>query len=139
LNAAFVTALYRIIGIEFGMHGVIFISCLTMLTQSPGAYFVQAVVAQYDTHHEALLSSEALLGDAVDKEVDTEQTSGGKEASNLLVLLTALYSLQLVSCVLLYDLVRDLLAGTGPVAEANVELLLKVLRSTCLFVVRWEH
>jgi hypothetical protein len=103
---------------------------------------VQAAVAAYDTHHAALRSAGPdALGDGG---ADTDAGGGageGKEASNLLVLLTALYALQLVSCVLLYDLVRDLLAApeganaaTQPVMEADVELLLKVLRSACAFI-----
>ena len=45
----------------------------------------------------------------------------------LLALLAALYALQVVACVLPYDLVRGLLGG--PLAERDVELLLKLVRA----------
>ncbi|KZV97483.1 ARM repeat-containing protein [Exidia glandulosa HHB12029] len=77
------------------------------------AHFVQCVVEKYDTAHSAAKAQE-----------DAENR--GKECSNLLSLLAELYALQVVACVLLYDLVRELLAG--PLLELDVELLLKLLR-----------
>ena len=52
----------------------------------------------------------------------------GKEASNLIVLISELYNFQLVSCILIYDLVRGLLSQPQ-LLEYNVELLLKIVRS----------
>ena len=52
----------------------------------------------------------------------------GKEASNLIVLISELYNFQVVSCILIYDLVRGLL-NRPRLLEYNVELLLKVVRS----------
>jgi nucleolar MIF4G domain-containing protein 1 len=57
-----------------------------------------------------------------------DQDEPGKEASNLIVLVSELYNFQVISCVLIYDLVRDLL-NQPQLSEYNVELLLKVLRS----------
>ena len=59
---------------------------------------------------------------------DQDQDGTGKEASNLVVLLSELYNFQVISCVLIYDLVRDLL-NKPRLSEYNVELLLKVVRS----------
>jgi nucleolar MIF4G domain-containing protein 1 len=46
---------------------------------------------------------------------------------NLVALISELYNFQVISCVLVYDLIRDLLAGD--VTELNIELLLKITRS----------
>jgi len=55
----------------------------------------------------------------------------GKEASNLIVLISELYNFQVISCILIYDLIRDLL-NKPRLLEYNVELLLKVVRSEYL-------
>ena len=52
----------------------------------------------------------------------------GKECSNLIILLSELYNFQVISCVLVYDIIRSLLEGD--LSETDVELLLKLLRST---------
>lgn len=44
-----------------------------------------------------------------------------------MVLLSELYNFQVISCILLYDIIRDLLGET--LSEFRVELLLKILRS----------
>jgi len=85
------------------------------------AYFVQQVVSTYETHHAAFPD---LAGDAEGEEQDR-----GKECSNLIVLLSELYNFQVVSSVLIFDIVRSLLKD---ISEFSVELLLKVLRSTYL-------
>lgn len=48
---------------------------------------------------------------------------------NLIVLISELYNFQVISCVLVYDLIRDLLSED--ISELGVELLLKVTRSKC--------
>jgi len=51
----------------------------------------------------------------------------GKESLNLVVCIAELYNLEAVSCILIYDIIRELLReGMG---ELEVELLLKILRS----------
>jgi len=57
-----------------------------------------------------------------------DRDESGKEASNLIVLVSELYNFQVISCILIYDLVRDLL-NKPQLSEYNVELLLKVVRS----------
>ncbi|RPD60072.1 MIF4G-domain-containing protein [Lentinus tigrinus ALCF2SS1-7] len=109
LHAAFVSALHKLVGIEFA------------------AFFVQHVVTSYDTHY-------AALGDKLDAPPQaTEGTSTsdepiGKECSNLVVLLSELYNFQVISCVLMYDIIRALL--DGDLTEFKVELLLKVARNS---------
>ena len=96
------------------------------------AFFVQHVVSSYDTHFNALrnmgtTSTEIVPGD----------DSFGKECSNLVVLLSELYNFQVVSCVLVYDIIRSLLDGN--LSEFKVELLLKVARSTSASPVSHLH
>lgn len=55
---------------------------------------------------------------------NNEETT--KECSNLLLLLSELYVFQVISCVIVYDVVRELL--TGILHEAVVELLLKLIK-----------
>ena len=86
------------------------------------AFFVQHVVSSYDTHFAALSDK----GD-IPAEPSTSDEPVGKEASNLVVLLSELYNFQVISCVLMYDVIRALL--DGDLTEFKVELLLKVTRS----------
>lgn len=87
------------------------------------AHFVQHVVSIYEKHHvELALPSLSQEEDAPDR---------GKECSNLIVLLSELYNFQVISSVLMFDLIRDVLKGE--MSEFSVELLLKVLRSAFLF------
>ncbi|KAI6024751.1 hypothetical protein BKA83DRAFT_4251792 [Pisolithus microcarpus] len=102
LHAAFISSMHRLIGMDFA------------------AFVVQHVVASYERH----------LAHA---ENATFHDSGfsedlGKECSNLIVLLAELYNFQVVACVLMYDLIRELL--NRELSELRVELLLKILRSS---------
>jgi nucleolar MIF4G domain-containing protein 1 len=78
---------------------------------------VQKVVSSYETHLNAVLPAAT---------ADTEVH--GKEASNLIVLLSELYNFEVISCVLVYDIIRGLLSRPY-LTEYNVELLLKITRS----------
>ncbi|KIM20855.1 hypothetical protein M408DRAFT_81406 [Serendipita vermifera MAFF 305830] len=101
LNAALVAALYRVVGIEFAAH------------------FVQEAVKAYESAYENAATQQQ---DASDANADI----GGKDAQNLLVCIAELYNFEVVSCVLMYDIVRALLKQR--VGELEVELLLKILR-----------
>ncbi|GJE88610.1 MIF4G and MA3 domain-containing protein [Phanerochaete sordida] len=106
LHAAFVAALHKIVGIEFA------------------AYFVQNVVASYEKH---LATAEAQSpSSAPEASEDAPSDTRGKEASNLLVLLSELFNFGVISHVLMYDLIRTLLGGA--LSELRVELVLKVAR-----------
>lgn len=59
-------------------------------------------------------------------EEDDTGLPGNKEARNLLTLITELYNFQVISCVLIYDLVNIFIADLD---EFNVEMLLKIMRS----------
>ncbi|OAX42500.1 ARM repeat-containing protein [Rhizopogon vinicolor AM-OR11-026] len=103
LHAAFISSLYKLIGTAFA------------------AYFVQNAVASYERH---LVSVE---------EKSTPNTTEvaedlGKECSNLVVLFSELYNFQVISCILIYDIIRGLL--DKGLSEFKVELLLKLLRNS---------
>lgn len=104
-------------------------SLIRLLIGHVAAYLVQNVVAKYEYHHKAL---KTLQSPDTDVCVDTQpqvqnQESKGKECSNLMVLLSELYNFQVISSVLVFDLVRQLL--DDDLNEFDVELLLKLMRS----------
>jgi len=82
---------------------------------------VQNVVSSYEHHYNVTASTSAADGAMTDP--------AGKECSNLIVLLSELYNFQVISCVLIYDMIRTLLSTE--LSEFVVELLLKLLRSRC--------
>ena len=77
------------------------------------AFFVQTTVTSYENHYAQLEAA--------------EEDSDGKECSNLIVLLSELYNFQVVSCVLVFDIIRGLLQDEF--TEFKIELLLKITRS----------
>lgn len=62
----------------------------------------------------------------------SEAEGKGKECSNLIVLLSELYNFQVISSILVFDIIRGLLAGD--LTEFGVELLLKIVRSACAYL-----
>lgn len=89
---------------------------------------MQNVVTSYERHYKTIASAAA-------DEAITDIP--GKECSNLIVLLSELYNFQVISCVLIYDMIRTLLSTE--LSEFVVELLLKLLRSRyrCLVLSLW--
>jgi nucleolar MIF4G domain-containing protein 1 len=87
---------------------------------------VQNVVSSYEHHYSVLSSATAAAPDATNDPL-------GKECSNLIVLLSELYNFQVISCVLVYDIIRNLLSAE--MTEFVVELLLKLLRSMYRYLV----
>ena len=84
-------------------------------------------MASYEKHFTTLqtAASKEPLQDGSEAEPPS-----GKETSNMAVLLSELYNFQVISCVLVYDIIRGLL--DGELTEFKVELLLKVARSMYL-------
>ncbi|KAG1739213.1 armadillo-type protein [Suillus paluster] len=103
LHAAFISSLHKLIGTAFA------------------AYFVQNAAASYEQH----LASVDEKSTANSTEVPEDL---GKECSNLVVLFSELYNFQVISCILVYDIIRGLL--DKDLSEFRVELLLKLLRSS---------
>lgn len=99
LYAAFVGALHKLIGIEFAAH------------------FVQTLVSSYEKFY-------ASFQDPLEAKLEQD----GKECSNLLVMISELYNFQVISCVLVFDVIRHLLEGD--LTEFKVELLLKIMRNS---------
>ena len=93
---------------------------MTLLTPYLAAHFVQQLVTSYEKHYAAVCNL------PTDPQPNGDDTRG-KECSNLIVLLSELYNFQVISCVLMYDVIRALL--DGDLTEFKVELLLKVTRS----------
>jgi len=116
LHAALISSLHRIIGVEFGRCTLFASRCDQLSLRA--AFFVQNVVSSYERHYDSLSSTTA---------DDAATDPLGKECSNLMVLLSELYNFQVVSCVLIYDIIRSLLSAE--LTEFVVELLLKLLRS----------
>ena len=81
----------------------------------PGAHVVQELVSDFTGYYDN--SSTAMPEDG---------STSTKEPINLITLTVELYNFQVVSCVLMYDLIRSFCKEMN---ELNVELLLKVLRS----------
>jgi len=122
LHAALISSLYRLVGVEFGRNSL-FVRCCDQLSLR-AAFFVQNVVSSYEHHYSVLSSAAAAARDGTSNPL-------GKECSNLIVLLSELYNFQVISCVLVYDIIRNLLSTD--LTEFVVELLLKFLPSMYLY------
>ncbi|KAG9009106.1 suppressor of glycerol defect [Tulasnella sp. JGI-2019a] len=103
LHAALVASLHRIVGIEFAAH------------------FVQSVIDSYEGNYATAISTPSNSDDPA------SESLGGKAASNLLTLIAQLYTFQVISCVLVYDIIRGFLSGN--LGELEVELFLKLLKA----------
>lgn len=58
---------------------------------------------------------------------ESQEAHDGKECSNLLILISELYNFQVISSLLVFDIIRGLLEQD--LTEFKVELLLKIMRS----------
>ena len=81
---------------------------------------MQTLVASYERYYAALQNP-----------LEERLEQDGKECSNLLVMISELYNFQVISCVLVFDVIRRLLEGY--LTEFKVELLLKIMRSKELY------
>ncbi|GBB87173.1 hypothetical protein RclHR1_13610001 [Rhizophagus clarus] len=102
LYATLIAAFHKIIGIDFCAH------------------FVQEMVEEFERYHRQYNSNSII-------DVKDLEKGGGKECTNLVVLISELYNFQVISCILVYDLVKLFIFDLN---ELNVELLLKVIRSS---------
>lgn len=119
LHAALISSLHRLVGVEFGRVSLFVRPCDQLSLRA--AFFVQNVVSSYEHYYNILSSATPTARNATSDPL-------GKECSNLIILLSELYNFQVISCVLVYDLIRNLLSAE--LTEFVVELLLKLLRST---------
>ncbi|KAJ1943489.1 suppressor of glycerol defect [Linderina macrospora] len=101
VNAALVGAIYRAAGLE------------------PVAHLVQKLMEEFDKRF--VLGQEAFKAG----EDDSEEGSAGKECQNLTVYIAELYNFQVISCQLVYDVIRMCIQDIN---EFSAELLLKIIR-----------
>jgi len=102
LYATVVASLYRLVGIEFAAH------------------FIQTLVEQFDAHH-------AFASSTKSTEMTEETLSAVKQCTNLIVLVSELYNMQVIACVLVYELIRWFMTE---LSELNVELVVKIVKTS---------
>ncbi|KAI7871328.1 hypothetical protein BDF14DRAFT_1954856 [Spinellus fusiger] len=104
IYATIVGSLYRLVGVDFAAH------------------FVQTMIEMFEKNNTACRQA-ILRGDIG----GDEGPMGSKESKNLLTLTIELYNFQVISSVLIFDLVRLFIAHLD---EQSVEHLLKIIK-TC--------
>lgn len=97
----------RILDTFLYLHGALITAVYRLQGMDFGAYFIQILVEKFDSLY--LLESKR------------------REVSNIVSLLSSVYSLGLVSAKLIFDIVRVLLSDLN---ESNAEILLKLVRSS---------
>ncbi|KAJ9102045.1 hypothetical protein QFC19_004973 [Naganishia cerealis] len=112
LYAALLAALYKVKGLEFGAH------------------VIQTLVLKYKALVDQLQGT------------SEEEAQAGKQPLNVLTLIAELYNFQVISCRLIYDLIRGFIENLVPQGqevttgvEFPVEGLLKVLRDGVLMFI----
>ncbi|KAJ2721874.1 suppressor of glycerol defect [Coemansia sp. Benny D115] len=103
VNAALVGAVYRAVGLE------------------PVAHMVQKLMEDFEKHFKQGLAE---FNSSKDTE-GAEELSSGKECQNLCVFIAELYNFQVISCQLVYDVIR---LCVEDINEFTAELLLKLIR-----------
>lgn len=102
LPAGFISAIYKVIGTDFG------------------AQVVQRIVELFSEHY-GHATRDGNTGP------DAAISAGSKETTNLITILSELYNFQVVGSNLIFDYIRLFL---GNLSELNAELLLKIIRSS---------
>ncbi|KAJ2066361.1 suppressor of glycerol defect, partial [Coemansia sp. S2] len=109
VNAALVGAVHRAVGLE------------------PVAFLVQRLMEEFETFFKRGVSD--AKGSSADKAHqpagEAETLTPGKECQNLCVFLAELYNFQVISCQLVYDVIRMCIEDIN---EFTAELLLKLIR-----------
>lgn len=110
--AALVAALARVIGVELP------------------AGVVAKSIGMLD---EAFAKHRASAGVDDDEEQGFEGRPGSKECENIVAFISELYNFQVVACMLVYDLIKELIGGdrdgASGMGELEVELLAKIVKS----------
>ncbi|OBT64136.1 hypothetical protein VE03_06213 [Pseudogymnoascus sp. 23342-1-I1] len=102
LLAGFISAVYKVIGADFGTQ------------------VIQQIVERFDKFYSSIPG----VGDTGSNAVTSENT---KETSNLITLVSELYNFQIIGSTLVFDYIRMFL---GTFSELNTELLLKMIRTS---------
>ncbi|KAI5292526.1 suppressor of glycerol defect, partial [Ascosphaera atra] len=107
LHAAFVTALYKVVGMDFG------------------AEFLQRFVERFDADYEKEAHPTTQENGEKSADDSNASTVTRKEMVNAMSLLSHLYNFHMIGCGLVFDYIRLFLSE---ITELNTELLLKVIR-----------
>ncbi|KAJ2885537.1 suppressor of glycerol defect [Coemansia aciculifera] len=109
VNAALVGAVHRAVGLE------------------PVAFLVQRLMEEFETFFKrGILDAKGSGADKAQQPAgEAETLTPGKECQNLCVFLAELYNFQVISCQLVYDVIRMCIEDIN---EFTAELLLKLIR-----------
>ncbi|KAJ3124246.1 suppressor of glycerol defect [Nowakowskiella sp. JEL0407] len=100
-----------------------FISCIFHVIGSDiGATITQTILEQYDKAHTETIK---MLTAENNGEINESVEAQSKKSTNLISLVACLYNLEVVSSVLVYDIVREAIKGF---TELDVEILLKLIK-----------
>ena len=89
------------------LHATLVVAIYRLQGVEFGAHFIQSMIEKFESYH--------------------KETGKGKEASNMISLLSSVYQFQLVSSKLLYDVIKVLI---NELNENNAELLLRLIRNS---------
>ncbi|KAI5290750.1 suppressor of glycerol defect [Ascosphaera aggregata] len=106
LHAGFITAMYRVIGMDFG------------------AELLQRLVERFDADYEA--ASETFDTESGDKDTGLDDPRR-KSMVNAISLLSHLYNFHMIGCGLVFDYIKLFLS---PINGMNTEFLLKIIRNS---------
>ncbi|KAJ2854312.1 suppressor of glycerol defect, partial [Coemansia erecta] len=105
VNAALVGAVYRAVGLD------------------PVAHLVQTMMEQFEQFFNKGLADFKTTDDEDDD--NSDELSSGKQCQNLATFVAELYNFQVISCQLVYDVIR---MCTKEINEFTAEILLKIIR-----------
>ncbi|RCK58953.1 Suppressor of glycerol defect protein 1 [Candida viswanathii] len=89
------------------LHASVVVALYRLQGVEFGAHFIQTVIEKFEGYN--------------------KESSKTKEASNIISLLSSVYLFQLVSCKLLYDIIKELISNLD---ENNADLLLRLIRNS---------
>ncbi|RCK62909.1 Suppressor of glycerol defect protein 1 [Candida viswanathii] len=89
------------------LHASVVVALYRLQGVEFGAHFIQTVIEKFEEYN--------------------KESSKTKEASNIISLLSSVYLFQLVSCKLLYDIIKELISNLD---ENNADLLLRLIRNS---------
>ncbi|OUM59447.1 hypothetical protein PIROE2DRAFT_52228 [Piromyces sp. E2] len=99
--AAFLAAIYNIIGMEIG------------------ATFVQTTVEKFNKLYDNYLVNN------IDAEESEDAMAVRKKCTNIITFISYIYNFQVVSCILVYDIIKQ---SINNLSELDVEILLKIVK-----------
>lgn len=89
------------------LHASVVVALYRLQGVEFGAHFIQTVIEKFETYN--------------------KESTKTKESSNIISLLSSVYLFQLISCKLLYDMIKELINNLD---ENNADLLLRLIRNS---------